>query len=475
MERKDSISALSGPITEAAAARKGESSADPVLYVEPNDTNIVAGTEGEQVLVKGLIAGSAATPSHTADEAIDQPSTPYMGSVDVRLPCERPKSKKFNRLSSFQCYVDMDGWQKAFPQITMNDFGPGFSPGSFTNGQGLKLATYSWRQTAGPKAAIALFHSYTSYTLFDFLRHQPPGDARESIKEEDETWLPKYPGSWIEGFYRLGMNIYGMDHQSHGRSEGWRQWRCNVPKFDYLVNDALQFLNDVVVNDPSLPPDVPIVLLGYSMGGNVVIQTLGRIFSGEKDMALRKRVNQAVLLAPLMKIKLDLKTEIFLKVNRSLISCWLPNMRFSRADNSSDCPFLGWWYDKDPFTYSGRTKSSMVAALYDASRKLARILSKFPPELKLLCLQGTNDQTVDFRAPLKLYESPVKLDLFYLCGWSHYIPKHSGADKLLGLVLTWVEKSVLYGRVPSRAAQLRLLSLTGSTTQDAQQEAASTS
>lgn len=88
----------------------------------------------------------------------------------------------------------------------------------------------------------------------------------------------------------------------------------------------------------------------------------------------------------------------------------------------------------------------MVAALYDASRKLPKILRKFPPQLKLLCLQGTGDKTVDFHAPLKLYESPVKLDLLYLCGWSHYIPKHSGADKLLGLVITWVEKVTLTGK-----------------------------
>lgn len=84
----------------------------------------------------------------------------------------------------------------------------------------------------------------------------------------------------------------------------------------------------------------------------------------------------------------------------------------------------------------------MVAALFDASRKLPRILSCFPPELKLLCLQGTHDQTVDFHSPLKLYETPVKLDLLYLCGWSHYVPKHSGADRLIGLVTAWLLKAL---------------------------------
>ncbi|KAL8437462.1 hypothetical protein ACSSS7_000934 [Eimeria intestinalis] len=253
-----------------------------------------------------------------------------------------------------------------------------------------------------------------------------------------------------------------MDHQSHGRSDGWKQWRCNVAKFDCFVDDALQFLNEVVLNDPELPPDVPIVLLGYSMGGNVVIQTLSKIYGEEKEITLRRRVSHAVLLAPLIKIKLDKKTKILLMINRSLISCCLPNLRFSRDDTSGDCPYLSWWYNKDPFTYSGRTKSRMVASLYDASQKLPKILSKFPPKLKLLCLQGTHDETVDFRAPLKLYESPVRLDLFYLCGWSHYIPKHTGADKLLGLVLAWIQRMTLHVKADAQNQHLRLFSLIGS-------------
>lgn len=127
-----------------------------------------------------------------------------------------------------------------------------------------------------------------------------------------------------------------------------------MPKFDYFVDDALQFLKEVVSADASLPSTAPIILLGYSMGGNVVIQTLGRIYSNEKEQAaLRKRVNQAVLLAPLIQIKLDWASQLMVRINRSLISSWLPNLRFSRAENSGDCPYLGWWYSRDPFTYSG--------------------------------------------------------------------------------------------------------------------------
>ncbi|OEH77001.1 uncharacterized protein LOC34624477 [Cyclospora cayetanensis] len=452
------------PLTSSAAACQSSGSPGSFLIdIEPS--NVVATTpnaraEGDGVLEPQVQRGGFSSLGKVcpADEGVCNTSH-VMGSVDVRLPYERPKSKKFHRASSYQCHVSLEGWLRAFPQLTLQDLGPGFSSGSFENSQGLRLATYAWRQQGTPKGAIVLFHSYTSYTLFDFLRHQPPNRPLDDSHDEAANWVPKYPGSWVEGFYRLGLNVYALDHQSHGRSEGWRMWRCIVSKFDCLVDDALQFLNEYVATDESLAPDVPIVLLGYSMGGNVVIQTLGRIHNGEKEAVLRERVNQAIFLAPLIKIRLDFKTHLMVRLNRSLISCCMPNLRISRADNSGDCPFLGWWYQRDPFTYSGRTKSRMVAALYDASRKVPKVIRKFPHQLKLLCLQGTNDQTVDFHAPLRLYESPVRLDLLYLCGWSHYIPKHSGAERLLGLVITWLAKT-LGGKVHPHSPHMQLFSLT---------------
>ncbi|CDJ41178.1 acylglycerol lipase, putative [Eimeria tenella] len=453
--------------SEEVRADAAAAAAEAAAEIAAENAAAGAARSAAEGAMEGATAGAplAAAAAAAAADAAAGEAAAKRSSVDVRIPYERPRSRKLNRTSSYQCHVDMAGWLQAFPHMTLSDLGPGFAADSFCNGQGLRLATYAWRQTRkAPKAAVVLFHSYTSYALFDFLRHQPPeGDKLEDATQEEENWVPKFHGSWIEAFYQLGMNVYAMDHQSHGRSEGWRQWRCNVSKFDYLVDDGIQFLSETVCGDPQLPEDVPIVLVGYSMGGNVVIQCLGRIYACEKLLAIKSRVTQAVLLAPLIKIKLDWKTKLMLMINRSLISCWLPNLRFSRAENSGDCPFLGWWYDKDPFTYSGRTKSRMGAALFDASRKLPRILRGFPPQLKLLCLQGTHDQTVDFHAPLKLYESPVKLDLLYLCGWSHYIPKQSGADRLIDLVTAWMVKT-LGGKVHPLSPHAKLFSLTKSAT-----------
>lgn len=161
--------------------------------MDANDPNVAVPPEGQSAVATGPVTGSQETKGDLPKKPLPA-NQPVRGSVDVRLPCERPKSKKLNRTTSFQCYVDLEGWLQSFPELTIADLGPGLSSDCFQNSDGLKIATYAWRQPSSPRAAIVLFHSYTSYTLFDFLRHQPHGEANQQAKEEAEDWLPKYPG-----------------------------------------------------------------------------------------------------------------------------------------------------------------------------------------------------------------------------------------------------------------------------------------
>lgn len=113
--------------------------------------------------------------------------------VEGRLAHARAKSCTLNRASSKQRFFPMEAWFRIYPLLDMEDLGPGFSSDVFVNAQGLKIATYAWRQCNKPTGAAVLFHSYTSYALFDFLRHQPEGGLGENQKE-DATWVPKFKG-----------------------------------------------------------------------------------------------------------------------------------------------------------------------------------------------------------------------------------------------------------------------------------------
>ncbi|PFH32438.1 hypothetical protein BESB_017560 [Besnoitia besnoiti] len=375
------------------------------------------------------------------------------GAGDRAAPApvlETAKSKKLHLGSSHQAYTGLDQWLDNYG-IDIEDLGPNFQSGKLTNAHKLDLATYSWTQDkhADVKGAVVLFHSYTSHALWDFMRHQP--GKREVISEVNTrtgeretvdltTWVPLYSGSWVEAFWKQGFNVYAMDHQSHGRSAGWREWRCNVEKFDHLVDDALQFIKTVVAKDPVTPDNVPIYVLGYSMGGNITLQTLARIFADDSDEGrhLQARVRAAVLLAPMLRILLDRKTAFLAKLNKSVISCCMPNLRLGRSTGDEAYAYLDRWYEKDPFAYGGSPKSRMIANLYSATIKANKVIRTLPEHLKVLCLQGTGDATVDYRAALLLAKTRVRLDLMYLTGWSHYLAKQIGFELLRDLVAAWV-------------------------------------
>ncbi|PHJ23349.1 acylglycerol [Cystoisospora suis] len=426
------------------------------------------------------------------------------------------KSKKLHLGTSHQNYAGVEEWLEAY-QISLADLGPHFRAGKLTNQQGLDLATYSWthQKRQDVRGAVVLFHSYTSHALWDFMRHQPAhqcvevsvhrkvsttsaashhheqqqGGAQQSQQETQtelvdmKTWIPLYSGSWVEAFYSQGLNVYALDHQSHGHSAGWNGWRCNVEKFDHFVDDAFLFLKSTVATDPLTPRSSPIYILGYSMGGNITLQTLCRVFNNrdfarelrEKDnhdhdydtlransssqdegvftatiQELRDRVKGCVLLAPMLKILLDRKTRCLAKFNRSIISSCMPNLRLARGGTSDEeYAYLDWWYEKDLYAYGGSSKSRMIANLYGATIQIKKMIKTLPPHLRVICLQGTKDMTVDHRAALMLAKSPVQLDLLYLTGWSHYLAKEKGFELLRDLVVAWIHSKLQLDSSPS--------------------------
>jgi alpha-beta hydrolase superfamily lysophospholipase len=66
-----------------------------------------------------------------------------------------------------------------------------------------------------------------------------------------------------EFYAERGLAVHAYDHRGHGRSEGPR---CHVDRFDQLLDD----LDRVLERTRAEHPDLPVVLLGHSMGGLVV-------------------------------------------------------------------------------------------------------------------------------------------------------------------------------------------------------------
>lgn len=79
---------------------------------------------------------------------------------------------------------------------------------------------------------------------------------------------------WVTGkLNEAGFNVYRFDHRGHGKTEGPRGF---VKDFHEFVDDA-SFMVDVIKREN---PDLPVFVLGHSMGG-LVVSCFGAKYPGK--------------------------------------------------------------------------------------------------------------------------------------------------------------------------------------------------
>nr|PVC49836.1 hypothetical protein MACL_00002702 [Theileria orientalis] len=97
-----------------------------------------------------------------------------------------------------------------------------------------------------------------------------------------------YTGSFVELLNKMGYNVYSMDLQSHGLSEGARDLKCFAEKYEDYVDDLLQYVSIVKsgrffehgqTSSDTLaggvrPRPGKYVLVGFSMGANIAVQAI---------------------------------------------------------------------------------------------------------------------------------------------------------------------------------------------------------
>ncbi len=103
---------------------------------------------------------------------------------------------------------------------------------------GLKIYAQSWEPDTKSKAAINLAHGF----------------GEHSTRYEH----------WAEMFVNEQYTVISFDHRGHGKSEGKRG---HSPTYEHLMDDMDIFFSESEI----LFPDLPKILYGHSMGGNIAI------------------------------------------------------------------------------------------------------------------------------------------------------------------------------------------------------------
>lgn len=217
----------------------------------------------------------------------------------------------------------------------------------------------------------------------------------------------------------LDMLVFAHDHVGHGQSEGERMV---VSDFQVFVRDVLQHV-DTVQKDY---PEVPVFLLGHSMGGAISI-----LAAAERPT----HFSGMVLISPL--VLANPESASTLKVLAAkVLNLVLPNMSLGRIDssvlsrNKSEVD----QYDSDPLICRAGVKVCFGIQLMNAVSRVERAMPKLT--LPFLLLQGSADRLCDSKGAYLLMESSRSQD--------KTLKMYEGAYHVLHKELPEVTNSVLH-------------------------------
>ena len=265
-----------------------------------------------------------------------------------------------------------------------------------TSADGLKL--YAWiRQPSGsPKGVIAHVH----------------GMGEHSRRYDHLT------GYWEDHGYASA----GFDLRGHGRSEGKRG---HTPSYDHLMEDIAIFLRRVAQTFP----DLPVILYGHSMGGNLVLNYVIR-----RQPALTRVVASGPYLRlafepPAWKVRM---------------AEWLKRIAPALSQNTgldiralSRDPEVVRRYEADPLVHEKITVS-FFTQVHAAGETIIGRASELP--IPALVMHGGADAlTSPAGSEVFVAASSGKAQLRIWEGCFHEIHNEPGWEVLAAFVLAWIE------------------------------------
>ena len=259
---------------------------------------------------------------------------------------------------------------------------------------GVEIFTQSWLpDTADPRAVVVLVHGFGEHS-------------------------DRY--DWVAGqLTDEGYAVYASDHRGHGRSQGARA----LVDVDAVVADV-----DRLVDEASgAHPDLPVAMLGHSLGGMLAIRYA---------LAHQRRLRALVLSGPLA--ALDAPPPA-LALARG-IARFAPTLGVSSLDARlvSRDPAVVAAYREDPLVHHGRIPAGTVA-------QMARTIARFPDvvgrvTVPTLIVYGTADGLCPPSGAIMLAERFGSVDLTIRAyeGLYHEVLNEPERDTVMGDVLRWL-------------------------------------
>ncbi|SCQ12756.1 alpha/beta hydrolase, putative [Plasmodium sp. DRC-Itaito] len=207
-----------------------------------------------------------------------------------------------------------------------------------------------------------------------------------------------YENSWIQKFNENNFSFFGIDNQSHGLSDGYKDERCFVDKFDDFVLDAVQGL-EIFIKELKEKNDVkPIIIMGTSMGGCIALKMFEYIHKLKKEW--KTQIKGLVLVSPM--ISVDRQKKKF--SNRMLISLGnllkklYPLLKIDVKESNAKYDWIKYDSEIDPFQYCDGVKVGIASeCVTGADNCLKDDILKYidKSDVDIMILQSKYDVSVD--------------------------------------------------------------------------------
>ncbi len=276
------------------------------------------------------------------------------------------------------------------------------SEGSFRSATGKNIFYRCWAATE-PRAILLLVHGLAEHS----------GRYRE----------------FASFFADAGITTYALDHPGHGRSEGKRGHIGRFAEYTDALSQMLSLARQA-------HPQLPMVLLGHSMGGLIAADFLLQHQSEFVAAVLTGAAIQSPQQPP----------RIVLIVNR-VIAAVMPQLGVLRMDASgiSRDPQVVSDYENDPLVYRGKATAGLVTALFSAmSRVVANAASI---RLPMLIMHGSIDSLTAVDGSKLLHETISSEDkkIVIYDGLYHEILNEPEKENVMADILRWLEPHIIRG------------------------------
>lgn len=269
--------------------------------------------------------------------------------------------------------------------------------GAASAGAGAALRWKAWLPQGTPRAAVVLAHGYAEH-------------------------LGRYE-AFAADLNACGLAVYALDHWGHGKSDGSYGF---VPRFSAFTDGVELLLAKVEARHP----DLPLFLVGHSMGGLIATAHLA---------THQSHYAGAILSGPAIKATEE-PSRIMILISR-LLSRLAPKLGVLalQAEGVSRDPAVVAAYLADPLVHTGKMSARLAAEMFDAMAKARAGASAI--SLPILLMHGTDDRLTAPAGSQLLFDTVASADkqLKLYPGLYHEIFNEPERDTVIADLIGWID------------------------------------